>query len=189
MYCSVSTAIHTAPQHTLCVQHTQAYLPLCCLRVTFSSLLTLCHDPQKGDILLVSQGDPLGDSHEAIVVDFSSRWIRLAMNPTAAAAVAAAAGSSWSSSSSSGSNGGGIRRNWRPIWRLDLFANTVSHERCSEALHRFAGAVTQQQQQQQGSAGEFVDRQGLLSGLLTQGQLQQQEALCRVLAGVVSPGG
>lgn len=126
----------------------------------------------QGDILLVSQGDPLGDSQEAIVVDFSSRWIRLAMNPVAAAAVAAASGG-WGRGSSAGA------RRWRPIWRLDLFANTVSHERCSEALHRFADAVTQQ---------EGSDRQVLLSGQLTQGQLQQQEALCRVLAGALPAG-
>jgi hypothetical protein len=130
----------------------------------------------QGDILLVSQGEPLGDSQEAIVVDFSSRWIRLAMNPVAAATVAAAAGG-WGRGSN-GSNAGA--RSWRPIWRLDLFANTVSHERCSEALHRFADAVTQ-------GSGD-VDKQGLLSGLLTQGQLQQQEALCRVLAGALPPG-
>jgi len=130
----------------------------------------------QGDILLVSQGDPLGDSHEAVVLDFSSRWIRLAMNPTAAAAVAAASGGWDSSRDSSG-------RQWRPIWRLDLFANTVSHERCSEALHRFAEAATQQQ-----GSGD-MDRQGLLSSLLTQAQLQQQEALCRLLAGVLPTGG
>jgi hypothetical protein len=54
----------------------------------------------------------------------------------------------------------------------------VSHERCSEALNRFADAVQ----------GSGQDGQGLVSGLLTQGQLQQQEALCRVLAGVLPPG-
>lgn len=128
------------------------------------------------------------------MVDFSSRWIRLAMNPVAAAAVAAASGS-WDRTSSStsdrsssnGSSGSSIRsssgrssggRSWRAIWRLDLFANTVSHERCSEALNRFADAVQ----------GSGQDGQGLVSGLLTQGQLRQQEALCRVLAGVLPPG-
>jgi hypothetical protein len=131
----------------------------------------------QGDILLVSQGDPLGDSQEAIVVDFSSRWIRLAMNPVAAEAIGATGSGGWARSSN-GSNAGA--RSWRPIWRLDLFANTVSHERCSEALQRFADAVTQ-------SAGD-ADKQGLLSGLLTQGQVQQQEALCRVLAGALPQG-
>jgi hypothetical protein len=130
---------------------------------------------------LVSQGDPLGDSQEAVVIDFSSRWIRLAMNPVAAATVAAAAGGGWARGSSSGSSGA-IRRSWRPIFRLDLFANTVSHERCSEALQRFAEAASGQQ----GSGA--ADRQVLLSGALTQGQLQQQEALCRMLAGVLPPG-
>lgn len=137
----------------------------------------------------------MGDSYEAVVLDFSSRWIRLAMNPTAAAALAAASGG-WGASSSSSSRGGrgsssngrggGSRsttttsRRWQTIWRLDLFANTVSHERCTEALHRFADAVTQ-------GSGD-ADRQVLLSGALTQAQLQQQEALCRLLAGVLPPG-
>jgi len=41
-------------------------------------------------ILLISQGQPLEDSYEGVVVDFSSRWIRLALASTAAAAVSAA---------------------------------------------------------------------------------------------------
>jgi hypothetical protein len=109
----------------------------------------------QGDILLVSRGDPLKDSHESVVVDFSSRWIRLALNPTAAAAVAAA--------------GRGA------AWRLDLFANTVSHERCSEALKRFAD----------GASGQ-VDVG--VSGVVGQQMMQQQEALWRVLAGVIPTG-
>jgi hypothetical protein len=109
----------------------------------------------QGDILLVSQGDPLEDSHESVVVDFSSRWIRLALTPTAAAAVSAA--------------GRGA------AWRLDLFANTVSHERCSEALKRFAD----------GASGQVVAGVG---GVVGQQVMQQQEALWRVLAGVIPSG-
>uniref|UniRef100_A0A383VFK2 AAA+ ATPase domain-containing protein n=1 Tax=Tetradesmus obliquus TaxID=3088 RepID=A0A383VFK2_TETOB len=115
------------------------------------------HSFSQGDILLVSQGDPLEDSHESVVVDFSSRWIRLALNPTAAAAVSAA--------------GRGA------AWRLDLFANTVSHERCSEALKRFAAGV----------GGGQADA-AAAGGLAGQSVTQQQEALWRVLAGVIPPG-
>jgi hypothetical protein len=109
----------------------------------------------QGDILLVSRGEPLEDSRESVVVDFSSRWIRLALNPTAAAAVAAA--------------GRGT------AWRLDLFANTVSHERCSEALKRFAD----------GASGQVEAEVG---GVVWQQVTQQQEVLWRVLAGVIPTG-
>jgi hypothetical protein len=150
-----------------------------------NNVQTASHTTQtQGDILLVSQGDPLADSHEAVVVDCSSRWIRLALSPTAAAAVAAAAGRSWRRGATNDNARAGPQQQQqqqqhqqqqlqqRGTWRLDLFANTVSHERCSEGLQRFAAAVTQQGQQ----------------GLLSQAVSGQQELLCRLLAGVLPAG-
>ena len=54
---------------------------------------------------------------EGVVVDFSTRWLRVALPTLSAQRV----------------RGGG--------WRLDLYANTVSHERCQAALRCFAAPV------------------------------------------------
>eukprot|EP00955_Chlamydomonas_euryale_P083217 363813-Chlamydomonas_euryale.AAC.2 len=35
--------------------------------------------PSQGDVVLLSQGRPSDDSTEAVVVDFSSRWLRVAV--------------------------------------------------------------------------------------------------------------
>jgi hypothetical protein len=112
----------------------------------------------QGDILLVSTGSPLDDSFEGVVVDFSSRWIRLAVSSTAAGEIAAA--------------GKGV------AWRLDLFANTVTHQRCSSALQEFAAGPVGQQQGQLQAAG----------GLPGADVVQQQEVLWRVLTGAIPQG-
>jgi hypothetical protein len=41
-------------------------------RPTFTISAVSHHPPLQGDIVLVSRGDPLEDSHESVVVDFSS---------------------------------------------------------------------------------------------------------------------
>eukprot|EP00775_Hariotina_reticulata_P004851 gene4851-5098_t len=116
------------------------------------------HTFSQGDILLVSTGSPLDDSFEGVVVDFSSRWIRLAVSSTAAGEISAA--------------GRGM------TWRLDLFANTVTHQRCSAALLEFAAGPAGQAQQGSEAAG----------GVPGVDVAQQQEALWRVLAGAIPQG-
>ena len=59
--------------------------------------------------------DPEGDgSIEAVVFEFSSRWIKIALPSDKAAAI----------------QGGG--------WRMDVFASTVSYERSKRAIERFS---------------------------------------------------
>ncbi|GBF93852.1 hypothetical protein Rsub_06851 [Raphidocelis subcapitata] len=72
------------------------------------------HALSQGDIVLVSRGDPGEDSLEGIVVDYSTRWLRVALPTQLAQHVRG------------------------PGWRLDLFANTIAHERAKAALRCFA---------------------------------------------------
>lgn len=105
--------------------------------------------------MLLSRGDPLADAVTALLLDGSSRTLRLALPPAAAAAVAAA---------------GPAAR-----WRVDLFANTVTHERCTAALERFAN-----------SAAGAVD--AAAASASSAGGAAQRAALLRLLAGLLGPG-
>ncbi|KAK9812656.1 hypothetical protein WJX72_001408 [[Myrmecia] bisecta] len=75
------------------------------------------HTFTQGDIVLISKGSPDEDAMEAVVMDYSTRWIRVAVPDLIAPYI----------------QGG--------PWRLDQFANTVAHERCMEALQTFSQPV------------------------------------------------
>ncbi len=107
--------------------------------------------PSQGDILLISRGTPTEDSLEGVVIDYSSRWLRVALPTPAASAIR------------------GAGPNAR--WRLDLFANTASHERSMAALAVF-GAMGG------GGGGEAVEVEGG----------EGWPDLWRLLAGAVAPG-
>ncbi|KAG2495801.1 hypothetical protein HYH03_006043 [Edaphochlamys debaryana] len=73
-----------------------------------------------GDIVLVSPNNkPSEASLEGIVLDFSSRWVRVALPADLAAGV----------------QGTG--------WRLDLYANTIAHERARGAVKRYCQAAAE----------------------------------------------
>ncbi|KAI8470873.1 MAG: putative DNA helicase [Monoraphidium minutum] len=72
------------------------------------------HALSQGDIVLISKGEPGEESLEGVVVDYSTRWLRVAL-PTQVAEHVRGSG-----------------------WRLDLYANTIAHERAQAALRCFA---------------------------------------------------
>ena len=41
----------------------------------------------QGDIVLISSGQPTADSMEGVIMDFSSRWLRVALPSTVAGSV------------------------------------------------------------------------------------------------------
>ncbi|KXZ45751.1 hypothetical protein GPECTOR_51g737 [Gonium pectorale] len=90
------------------------------------------HALGPGDIVLVSpNGRPSDSSLEGVVLDFSSRWIRVALPADQALGV----------------QGGG--------WRLDLYANTIAHERARGAVQRFCQTAGES-----GSGGGGSDSDG-----------------------------
>ncbi|GAX73483.1 hypothetical protein CEUSTIGMA_g935.t1 [Chlamydomonas eustigma] len=78
------------------------------------------HSLSRGDVVLVTAGDggrssPGGDnSIEALVLDFSSRWIRVAVPSDRGKDIRGAG------------------------WRVDLYANSISYERARQAVERFS---------------------------------------------------
>lgn len=56
------------------------------------------------------------DAIEAVMVDFSSQWLRVAVPASAAAALATRSAP----------------------WRVDLYANTTAHQRCAAAINTIA---------------------------------------------------
>ncbi|KAG2453966.1 hypothetical protein HYH02_001012 [Chlamydomonas schloesseri] len=73
-----------------------------------------------GDIVLVSPNNKPGESSlEGVVLDFSTRWMRVALPADLAAGV----------------QGSG--------WRLDLYANTIAHERARGAVKRYTQAAAE----------------------------------------------
>lgn len=106
--------------------------------------------------MLISHGNPTADSFEGVVVDYATRWLRIALpNSTA----------------------GHVRG---PGWRLDLFANTVAHERSCLALSRFAAPAT---------GGSGSDHDAIATRAATAGGGDDGGSdLWRVLSGAISAG-
>ncbi|KIY93585.1 hypothetical protein MNEG_14377 [Monoraphidium neglectum] len=143
--------------------------------------------PALGDIILISRGDPGGDSLEGVVVDYSTRWLRVALPTQVAEHVRG------------------------PGWRLDLYANTIAHERAQAALKCFAapalgggggggggdsgggGAVAADAEADgrkwagPGQPGEGLWR--ALSGCLTAGKTRTLLRLCRAALPLLPGGG
>ncbi|KAK9863459.1 hypothetical protein WJX84_011464 [Apatococcus fuscideae] len=97
------------------------------------------HAMSQGDIILLSQARPGESSLEGIVVDSSAKWMRVAVSASTAPHI----------------RGG--------PWRLDLYADTVSSERCRQALHAFS------QPQPELTPGQIQLRRVLLGAGLPQG--------------------
>ncbi|KAG1672361.1 hypothetical protein FOA52_010979 [Chlamydomonas sp. UWO 241] len=87
------------------------------VRLYIPGLALPYHNLSKGDVLLLTQGDTPGDdSLEALLLDYSTKWLRVALPADKGPSV----------------RGTG--------WRLDLFANTVSFERARNAVTQAAAA-------------------------------------------------
>ncbi len=59
------------------------------------------------------------DAIEAVVVDFSRQWLRIAVPPSAAESLTTFVGP----------------------WRVDLYANTTAHQRCVAAVNTVASGM------------------------------------------------
>ncbi|GIL89655.1 hypothetical protein Vretifemale_17450 [Volvox reticuliferus] len=94
-----------------------------------------------GDIVLVSPNNRPGEaSMEGVVLDFSSRWIRVALPVDLAHGV----------------QGSG--------WRLDLYANTVAHERARGAVKRYCQSAAESWSGKSNGSGNDNDDSGTGSG-------------------------
>ncbi|GIL42418.1 hypothetical protein Vafri_393 [Volvox africanus] len=87
-----------------------------------------------GDIVLVSPNNRPGEaSLEGVVLDFSSRWIRVALPVDLAHGV----------------QGSG--------WRLDLYANTIAHERARGAVKRYCQSAAESGSSKSNGSGSDND--------------------------------
>ncbi|KAK9866541.1 hypothetical protein WJX84_006717 [Apatococcus fuscideae] len=97
------------------------------------------HALSQGDIVLLSQARPGESSLEGVVMDSGAKWLRVAVSASTAPHIHGAP------------------------WRLDLYADTISHERCRQALQAFS------QPQPDVSPGQMQLRRVLLGLGLPQG--------------------
>lgn len=68
---------------------------------------------------MLQRSNPGDDAIEAVVVDFSGQWLRVAVPVSAATALTSRAAP----------------------WRIDLYANTTAHQRCAAAVNAMARGV------------------------------------------------
>eukprot|EP00798_Chlamydomonas_sp_ICE-L_P012084 gene12084-15195_t len=112
------------------------------------------HSRSQGDVVLLTPGgeSPDDSSVEAVVLDYSTRWIRVALPPEAASTV----------------RGGG--------WRIDMFANTTSYERSHGAVKRFSTPPGNDEDGSRNMNTESVkDLLRMLTGTIPAGGLPEQE--------------